>query len=95
MWRQTTRDIAVEGRSLTQAHIAECKIDRKEARDRFETLQKDFNEKHLINQKNRMEDQKEFERFQKRLLIFIVLVLASIVLKGTKLDLLSQFLSGI
>ena len=91
--RQSTRDVAVEARSLTQAHIEECKREREITRRNFEELKKDFDDKHKENKTYREADRADFQTFQRKLLIFAIIVLASLALKGTHLDILSTFLS--
>lgn len=68
--RQSTRDVAVEARSLTQAHIDECKRWREITRQGFAALKKDLDGKHEEN-----------KRFQNRIYLGTIAILLSVIAK--------------
>lgn len=78
-----------------QAHIDDCGRRWERAEQTMRDLSRDFDSKHKENQENRDKDRENFDRFQKKLLVFVAVVLASIALKGTNLDILSHWISSL
>lgn len=93
--RESTRDIAVAAAQTIQNHVEDCGRRWAAAEQTLRDLQTNLNLKHQENQTNRQVDRDAFSKFQSRLLIFAIVVLASILLKGTNLDILSHWLSAL
>jgi hypothetical protein len=93
--RQSTRDIAVAAAQTIQSHVEDCGRRWAAAEQTLRDLQTNLNEKHTENQKNRQSDRDAFSKFQTRLLVLAIVVLASILLKGTNFDILTRWLSGL
>jgi hypothetical protein len=93
--RQSTRDIAVAAAQTISSHIEDCGRRWTQAEQTLRDLQMDFDKKHNENQKDRKEDRDSFDRFQKKLLVVALVVMATIVFKGTNVDFISHILSNL
>jgi len=93
--RQSTRDLAVTAVQEIRSHVDGCERKWEQTDGAIRSLQNDLNAKHAENQRRLQEDRDSLDKFQKRILLFVIAVFAAIVFKGTPLDLITKILGAL
>ena len=87
-WLSSTRDMAVQTAAELKRHMDECGRNYVESRDAMEKLADELDAKHKDNIER-------FEKFQQKLYIIALILLAGLAVKGTPLDIIAKVLAGV